>query len=90
LFLQFIVVGVHSAKFDNEKDSEAIRNAVLRYDITHPVSSKLQLNQYFKLDFFFLEFFYACKYFQFSFSSVIDEHIHFWSDGLGQDSYFIL
>ncbi|QHO44942.1 NHL repeat-containing protein [Arachis hypogaea] len=35
--MPFIVVGVHSAKFDNEKDSEAIRNAVLRYDITHPV-----------------------------------------------------
>ncbi|KAI3944972.1 hypothetical protein MKW92_051069 [Papaver armeniacum] len=33
----FTVVGVHSAKFDNEKDLEAIRNAVLRYDITHPV-----------------------------------------------------
>jgi thiol-disulfide isomerase/thioredoxin len=25
------VVGVHSAKFDNEKDSSAIRSAVLRY-----------------------------------------------------------
>lgn len=35
--LQFVVVGVHSAKFDNEKDLEAIRNAVLRYGITHPV-----------------------------------------------------
>ncbi|XVF31476.1 hypothetical protein REPUB_Repub16aG0149400 [Reevesia pubescens] len=35
--LQFTVVGVHSAKFDNEKDLEAIRNAVLRYGITHPV-----------------------------------------------------
>ncbi|XLU42425.1 hypothetical protein S245_037239, partial [Arachis hypogaea] len=34
--MPFIVVGVHSAKFDNEKDSEAIRNAVLRYDIIHP------------------------------------------------------
>ncbi|CAM6081683.1 unnamed protein product [Calypogeia fissa] len=33
----FTVVGVHSAKFDNEKDSSAIRNAVLRYDVTHPV-----------------------------------------------------
>ncbi|KAF6152869.1 hypothetical protein GIB67_011340 [Kingdonia uniflora] len=33
----FTVVGVHSAKFDNEKDLEAIRSAVLRYDITHPV-----------------------------------------------------
>ncbi|KAL6644960.1 hypothetical protein ACP70R_016568 [Stipagrostis hirtigluma subsp. patula] len=35
--VQFTVVGVHSAKFDNEKDLEAIRNAVLRYNITHPV-----------------------------------------------------
>ncbi|KMZ74500.1 NHL repeat-containing protein 2 [Zostera marina] len=33
----FTVVGVHSAKFDNEKDLAAIRNAVLRYNITHPV-----------------------------------------------------
>ncbi|KAJ1297421.1 hypothetical protein BS78_01G374800 [Paspalum vaginatum] len=33
----FTVVGVHSAKFDNEKDLEAIRNAVKRYNITHPV-----------------------------------------------------
>eukprot|EP00271_Cylindrocystis_brebissonii_P018072 TRINITY_DN496_c0_g2_i1.p1 TRINITY_DN496_c0_g2~~TRINITY_DN496_c0_g2_i1.p1 ORF type:complete len:1137 (+),score=278.85 TRINITY_DN496_c0_g2_i1:69-3479(+) len=32
-----VVVGVHSAKFDNEKDSEAIRKAVLRYDVAHPV-----------------------------------------------------
>uniref|UniRef100_A0A2N9EPZ1 Thioredoxin domain-containing protein n=1 Tax=Fagus sylvatica TaxID=28930 RepID=A0A2N9EPZ1_FAGSY len=35
--MKFTVVGVHSAKFDNEKDLEAIRNAVLRYGITHPV-----------------------------------------------------
>ncbi|KAI4374057.1 hypothetical protein MLD38_012100 [Melastoma candidum] len=35
--MPFTVVGVHSAKFDNEKDSDAIRNAVLRYGITHPV-----------------------------------------------------
>ncbi|KFK22541.1 hypothetical protein AALP_AAs68488U000300 [Arabis alpina] len=35
--MPFTVVGVHSAKFDNEKDLEAIRNAVLRYEITHPV-----------------------------------------------------
>ena len=35
--MQFTVVGVHSAKFDNEKDLEAIRNAVLRYGINHPV-----------------------------------------------------
>jgi thiol-disulfide isomerase/thioredoxin len=31
------VIGVHSAKFDNEKDAENIRQAVLRYDIEHPV-----------------------------------------------------
>ncbi|KAI5075738.1 hypothetical protein GOP47_0009814 [Adiantum capillus-veneris] len=31
------VIGVHSAKFDNEKDLNAIRNAVLRYNVTHPV-----------------------------------------------------
>ena len=31
------VVGVHSAKFDNEKDPEAIRNAVMRYGIEHPI-----------------------------------------------------
>jgi len=31
------VVGVHSAKFDNEKNSDAIRDAVLRYNIEHPV-----------------------------------------------------
>ncbi|KAE8685022.1 putative Basic helix-loop-helix DNA-binding superfamily protein [Hibiscus syriacus] len=37
LFLQFTVIGVQSEKFDNEKDLEAIRNAVLRYDIPHPV-----------------------------------------------------
>lgn len=30
-------VGVHSAKFENEKVSENIRNAVLRYEIEHPV-----------------------------------------------------
>ncbi|MDP7049707.1 MAG: thioredoxin-like domain-containing protein [Verrucomicrobiota bacterium] len=30
-------VGVHSAKFDNEKVSANIRDAVLRYEIAHPV-----------------------------------------------------
>lgn len=30
-------IGVHSAKFDNEKDSENISAALKRYDITHPV-----------------------------------------------------
>src|SRR5262249_24136275 len=34
---QLVVVGVHSAKFDNEKNSESIRKAILRYEINHPV-----------------------------------------------------
>src|SRR5262245_50950257 len=34
---QVVVVGVHSAKFDNEKVTENIRKAVGRYQITHPV-----------------------------------------------------
>lgn len=31
------VIGVHSAKFDNEKEVENIRRSILRYDIEHPV-----------------------------------------------------
>lgn len=34
---QLVVIGVHSAKFENEKDSENIRQAVKRYGIHHPV-----------------------------------------------------
>lgn len=34
---QLVVIGVHSAKFDNEKDSDAIREAMMRYEIRHPV-----------------------------------------------------
>lgn len=34
---QLVVIGVHSAKFDNEKLSENIREAILRYEIKHPV-----------------------------------------------------
>src|SRR5689334_1419261 len=34
---QLVVIGVHSAKFDQEKDSENIRKAILRYEIAHPV-----------------------------------------------------
>ncbi|XP_007939780.1 NHL repeat-containing protein 2 [Orycteropus afer afer] len=32
-----LVVGVHSAKFPNEKSLDNIKSAVLRYNITHPV-----------------------------------------------------
>jgi DNA-binding beta-propeller fold protein YncE len=34
---ELVVVGVHSAKFDAEKDTENIRKAILRYQIAHPV-----------------------------------------------------
>ncbi len=34
---ELVVIGVHSAKFDNERESESIKNAVLRYGIKHPV-----------------------------------------------------
>jgi DNA-binding beta-propeller fold protein YncE len=34
---QLVVIGVHSPKFDNEKDTFSIRKAVLRYQIEHPV-----------------------------------------------------
>lgn len=34
---QLVVIGVHSAKFDNEKVSQSIRDAILRYEIQHPV-----------------------------------------------------
>ncbi|CAG2062566.1 unnamed protein product, partial [Timema podura] len=33
----FVVVGVHSAKFDNEKDSANILAAIQRYNLSHPV-----------------------------------------------------
>ncbi|KAM8876061.1 NHL repeat-containing protein 2 [Synchiropus picturatus] len=32
-----VIIGVHSAKFPNEKVLENVRNAVLRYNISHPV-----------------------------------------------------
>jgi thiol-disulfide isomerase/thioredoxin len=34
---QLVVIGVHSAKFANEKDTANIRQAILRYGISHPV-----------------------------------------------------
>ncbi len=34
---ELVVIGVHSAKFENEKDTEAIRRAIVRYEIEHPV-----------------------------------------------------
>ena len=34
---QLVVIGVHSAKFDNEKETENIRQIILRYELEHPV-----------------------------------------------------
>ncbi|MFN9371601.1 MAG: thioredoxin-like domain-containing protein [Planctomycetaceae bacterium] len=34
---ELVVIGVHSAKFDNEKETENIRRAIVRYEIEHPV-----------------------------------------------------
>ncbi len=34
---ELVVIGIHSAKFENEKDTEHIREAIMRYEIEHPV-----------------------------------------------------
>ena len=34
---QLVVIGVHSAKFANEKETENIRRIIVRYEIEHPV-----------------------------------------------------
>ena len=34
---ELVVIGVHSAKFENEKGTENIRRIILRYEIEHPV-----------------------------------------------------
>jgi DNA-binding beta-propeller fold protein YncE len=34
---QLVVIGVHSAKFQNEKETENIRRIILRYGLEHPV-----------------------------------------------------
>ena len=34
---ELVVIGVHSAKFKNEKETENIRRIILRYEIEHPV-----------------------------------------------------
>ena len=32
-----VVIGVHSGKFDNEKETENIRKIILRYEVEHPI-----------------------------------------------------
>lgn len=34
---ELVVIGVHSAKFENEAETENIRNIILRYELEHPV-----------------------------------------------------
>ena len=34
---ELVVIGVHSAKFNGERDTQNIRQAILRYEIEHPV-----------------------------------------------------
>ena len=41
---QLVVIGVHSAKFKNEKDTENIRRIILRYEIEHPVYNDSDFN----------------------------------------------
>lgn len=40
---QIVVIGVHSAKFDNEKETGNIRKAILRYEIAHPVVNDAEM-----------------------------------------------
>jgi DNA-binding beta-propeller fold protein YncE len=34
---ELVVIGVHSPKFDNERDTKSIRKAIQRYEVRHPV-----------------------------------------------------
>src|SRR5678810_1467086 len=46
---EIVVIGVHSAKFQNEKNTASILQAVMRYEIEHPVvndSSMIVWQQY--------------------------------------------
>jgi thiol-disulfide isomerase/thioredoxin/sugar lactone lactonase YvrE len=40
---ELVVIGVHSAKFSNEKTTESIRKAILRYQISHPVVNDAEM-----------------------------------------------
>jgi thiol-disulfide isomerase/thioredoxin len=47
---QLVVIGVHSAKFDTERDSQNIREAILRYEISHPVINDANMVLWRKFD----------------------------------------
>ena len=40
---ELVVIGVHSAKFETEKDVDNIKDAILRHDIEHPVVNDPEL-----------------------------------------------
>lgn len=41
---ELVVIGVHSAKFKTERETENIRQAILRYEIEHPVINDWQMD----------------------------------------------
>ncbi|XP_069011651.1 NHL repeat-containing protein 2 [Embiotoca jacksoni] len=45
-----VIVGVHSAKFPNEKVLDNIRSAVLRYDVRHPVVNDSEASLWHQLE----------------------------------------
>ncbi|MAT14265.1 MAG: hypothetical protein CMJ46_03245 [Planctomyces sp.] len=46
---ELVVIGVHSAKFDNEKIADNIREAIIRYEIKHPVLNDKEMTIWRKL-----------------------------------------
>ena len=36
-------MGCHSAKFTNEKESQKVRDAILKYNVQHPVINDVQM-----------------------------------------------
>ncbi len=47
---ELVVIGVHSAKFDNEKETGNIRKAILRYEIAHPVINDAKMTVWRKFE----------------------------------------
>ena len=43
---ELVVVGVHSAKFSAERETDNVRQAVLRYQIEHPVVNDPQMSMW--------------------------------------------
>ena len=40
---ELVVIGVHSPKFPNERDSENLKRILIRYEIEHPVANDASL-----------------------------------------------